>query len=294
MLLHRKVDIISLTICLLLTVGLRFPIGLSFWGNLGRVELLQALVDERMPEQEKGCHYDRAIEYLSSIPLAERTCTDSLNLAQAQGRRKICESVSTLHSSRSKCDPSDQVSVLRRGLICYEMGRYEEALSEWSVISSTAYSYFWMLANSSWGDGESDEAIAELRLATAIDPTASEPYYSIAGILWAVGGERGDLIESLETYLDLERMPSARRSFSLGRLMMLQGDSGAALVAFREAMILDPSFTLVRVFAAQLLIQHNECAEARVLLEDELRINPRSEALVRDLMVKCGYQTVQP
>jgi tetratricopeptide (TPR) repeat protein len=152
------------------------------------------------------------------------------------------------------------------------MNQIEKAVKEWRRYPTPTLRYFIAQGHHAYRLGNKEAAINYFRMATLIDDSNPALYYNLAGLYW----ERGESQlshDALEAYLQRDPKPSGKRSFALGRLLLLEGKS-EALDAFREASRLDPQLTHAHYFAGTILFEQGEYEQAVDEFISELAVNP--------------------
>jgi len=94
--------------------------------------------------------------------------------------------------------------------------------------------------------GKIQDAIAECKRAIEVDPDFGNPYNDIGAYLIALG-RLDEAVPWLERAIDAPRYdPRHFAHFNLGRVYLAKGMFGRARECFREALRIEPNYTLAR------------------------------------------------
>jgi tetratricopeptide (TPR) repeat protein len=143
-----------------------------------------------------------------------------------------------------------------------ETSRAEQAWQKAGLIHSKTVEYWWKGVRLEQS-GKSEEAKRAFRIIMDIAPDFVDAYYGYVSACWGQSHQsEPDCIEVADRLVTIDQSNSARRVFEEGRLALLNGQTEAAIAAFRTSLSIDPSYCLAHQFLIASLQQAGRSSEA--------------------------------
>ncbi len=138
-------------------------------------------------------------------------------------------------------------------------------------------------------EGKTDEALARLEEALALDPDEAELYELRAAVTLVNVARDGDTDALKKAVLSdlaisIEKAPDRAEPHILqGRVMQLTGDPDEAHASLRRAIEIDPSKGIAYILLAEMLTEQDKPEDAKQIYEEMLRVHPEHVGVKNNL-----------
>ncbi len=182
-------------------------------------------------------------------------------------------------------------------LQAYFKGDHQSALKAFTKLSQSHpdnASVFIFLGNVHYALGSLEEALRNYEKAAELEPNHGHAYYKL-GVCAFRAGYLERALDAFSENIALEGQSHVMSDYWVGLIDYFLGRDDAALAAFGRLKQASPESLFANFFMAQLLIKHNRCQEALVLLAELVEKTPTlSEAhYLMGQAYKCQYKNVE-
>jgi tetratricopeptide (TPR) repeat protein len=182
-------------------------------------------------------------------------------------------------------------------LAAYFKGDHNTALKAFTRLAEAHpdnASVFIFLGNVNYALGFLEEALRNYEKAAELEPKHGHAYYKL-GVCAFRAGHLERALDAFSENISLEGQSHAMSDYWVGLIDYFLGRDDAALEAFNRLKEASPESLFANFFMAQLLIKHNRCAEALVLLAELVEKTPTlSEAhYLMGQAYRCQYKNVE-
>jgi superkiller protein 3 len=266
---------VGLVLLFALVAGNASALGSALLTNHGNMHLVRAASLEPSYSQKMTQAGEAVDAFQCLIRVQPHNVRSLRNLGLAQVEQHCwTEAIATL-TQYAATTPDDSTTYFFLGNAYEAAGDEERAVIAWTKagLGERLLERFWLEGHRYMAEGDYPAAEAQYRLALLVEPAAVRFYYQLAGIHLALN-EPLELRDALRAALPLDTSHSYERLFWQAQLHLLQGELESAVIAFREALEMEPNDPLAHHYLGLVLSQQGKVEQARHEFETALALDP--------------------